>query len=193
MLDDSEQDRCLAELMARAQGGDGAAYGELLRRVTPRLRGAVKRRRRLEPCDVEDLVQDILLSLHAARATYDPARPFMPWLLAIARNRIADWARREARRAANEVVNGELPETFAAAGANRLIESYSEERFGDGEALTRALANLPAGQRRAVELTKLEELSLKEAAAASGMSVGALKVAVHRAMGALRRALGTKA
>ncbi|HXF54385.1 MAG TPA: sigma-70 family RNA polymerase sigma factor [Hyphomicrobiaceae bacterium] len=193
MLDDSEQDRCLAELMARAQEGDGAAYGELLRLVTPRLRRAVKHRRRLEPCDVEDLVQDILLSLHAARATYDPTRPFMPWLLAIARNRIADWARRHARGAANEVANGELPETFALVSANRLIESFGEESFGDGEALARALANLPPGQRRAVELTKLKELSLKEAAAASGMTVSALKVAVHRAMGALRRALGTKA
>lgn len=177
----------LGELMRRAQSGDGRAYGELLRRVTPRLRQAVQRRRRLQSCDVEDLVQDILLSLHAARATYDPARPFMPWLMAIARNRIADGARRYARRAANEVVSDDLPETFAGAGANMLIESY-----GDGEALARAMADLPPGQRRAVELMKLKELSLKEAAAASGMSVGALKVAVHRGMGALRKALGAK-
>jgi RNA polymerase sigma-70 factor (ECF subfamily) len=177
----------LGELMRRAQAGDGRAYGELLRLVTPRLRQAVQRRRRLQSCDVEDLVQDILLSLHAARATYDPARPFMPWLMAIARNRIADGARRYARRAANEVVSDDLPETFAGAGANMLIESY-----GDGEALARAMADLPPGQRRAVELMKLKELSLKEAAAASGMSVGALKVAVHRGMGALRKALGAK-
>jgi RNA polymerase sigma-70 factor (ECF subfamily) len=171
--------------MQRAQGGDGRAYGELLRLVTPRLRQAVQSRRRLQTCDVEDLVQDILLSLHAARATYDPARPFMPWLMAIARNRIADGARRYVRRAANEVVVGEVPETFAGAGANMLIESY-----GDREELARAMADLPPGQRRAVELMKLKELSLKEAAVASGMSVGALKVAVHRGMGALRKALG---
>ncbi len=177
----------LAELMRRAQAGDGRAYGELLRLVAPGLRQAVQRRCRLQSCDVEDLVQDILLSLHAARATYDPARPFMPWLMAIARNRIADGARRYARRAANEVVSDDLPETFAGAGANMLIESY-----GDGEALARAMADLPPGQRRAVELMKLKELSLKEAAAASGMSVGALKVAVHRGMGALRKALGAK-
>jgi RNA polymerase sigma-70 factor (ECF subfamily) len=187
MMQDGKNDRCLGQLMQRAQGGDGRAYGELLRLITPRLRQAVQKRRRLQPCDVEDLVQDILLSLHAARASYDPARPFMPWLMAIARNRVADGARRYARGAANEVVSDKPPETFQGGPANMLVESY-----GDGEALARAMADLPPGQRRAVELMKLNEMSLKEAAAASGMSVGALKVAVHRAMGALRRTLGAK-
>jgi RNA polymerase sigma-70 factor (ECF subfamily) len=183
-----DESRRLGELMRRAQEGDRRAYGELLRLIAPRLRRLVRQRsRRIQPCDVEDLVQDILLSLHAVRATYDPARPFMPWLTAIARNRIADGARREHRRAVNELATDKLPETFPAPGANRLIESY-----GDGEALARAMAELPPGQRRAVELTKLGELSLKEAAAASGMSIGALKVAVHRGMGALRKALGAK-
>jgi RNA polymerase sigma-70 factor (ECF subfamily) len=172
--------------MQRAQDGDSRAYGELLRLITPRLRQAVQQRRKLQQCDVEDLVQDILLSLHAARASYDPARPFLPWLMAIARNRVADGARRYARRVANEVVS-ELPETFPGQPANMLVESY-----GDGEALARAVAGLPPGQRRAVELMKLEEMSLKEAAAVSGMSVSALKVAVHRAMGALRRTLGAR-
>lgn len=186
-MQNGEQDRSLCELMQRAQDGDSRAYGKLLKLITPRLRQAVRRRRQLQPSDVEDVVQDILLSLHTVRATYDPARPFMPWLMAIARNRIADGVRRHVRRAANEVVSDELPETFAAGGANMLLESY-----GDSEALARAMADLAPGQRRAVELTKLSELSLKEAAAASGMSIGALKVAVHRGMGALRRALGAK-
>jgi RNA polymerase sigma-70 factor (ECF subfamily) len=51
---------------------------------------------------------------------------------------------------------------------------------------------LPEGQREAIELLKLEELSLKEAAAVSGTSVGALKVATHRALRALRRTLAMK-
>ena len=60
---------------------------------------------------------------------------------------------------------------------------------GDPDVLREAIADLPAGQRSAIEMLKLRELSLKEAAAASGTSVGALKVATHRAMGALRRKL----
>ena len=58
-------------------------------------------------------MQDILLSLHSVRATYDPARPFLPWLLTIARNRMADGSRRQMRRAANEVSVAEYPETFS--------------------------------------------------------------------------------
>ena len=60
----------------------------------------------------------------------------------------------------------------------------------DAAALRAAVAGLPSGQRRAIKLLKLEEMSLKEAAAASGMSIAALKVATHRAVGTLREAFG---
>jgi RNA polymerase sigma-70 factor (ECF subfamily) len=174
--------------MRCAQDGDSVAYARLLREVAPLVRNTVRRGRRfLPPQDVEDLVQDILLSLHAARATYDPARPFLPWLMAIARNRMADGARRHARRSANEVACDRPPETFTADGTNMRGESY-----GDAQALSQAVAELPSGQRRAIELLKLREMSLKEAAAASGMSVGALKVAVHRGMSTLRKVLIAK-
>ena len=45
---------------------------------------------------------------------------------------------------------------------------------------------LPPGQRQAVELLKLQEMSLKEASSVSGLSVAALKVATHRAVKTLR-------
>lgn len=188
MSESTDQEQRLADLMRSAQGGDAGAYAVLLNAVASLVRQAIRRRfNRLQPQDVEDLVQDVLLSLHAARATYDPARPFLPWLMAITRNRVADGARRYARRIANEVACDPLPETFASEGANMPIESY-----GDGQALTQAMADLPPAQRQAIELTKLREMSLKEAAAVSGSSVGALKVAVHRGIAALRRALGAK-
>jgi DNA-directed RNA polymerase specialized sigma24 family protein len=88
-------DQALATLMQAAQGGDTQAYVLLLKEITPRLRQIVRGQRRfLKIEDIEDLVQDILLSLHAVRASYDPRRPFMPWLMAITRNRLADAARR---------------------------------------------------------------------------------------------------
>ena len=52
------------------------------------------------------------------------------------------------------------------------------------------MADLPPGQRQAFELLKMQGLSLNEAAAATGLSVTALKVATHRAVLALRRRLG---
>jgi RNA polymerase sigma factor (sigma-70 family) len=182
------QDQRLTRLMRAAQDGNAAAYTTLLQEAASLVRHAIRRRlAMLQPQDVEDLVQDVLLSLHAARATYDPARPFLPWLMAIVRNRVADGARRYARRAANEVACDPLPETSASDGANIPIEG-----FRDSQELAQAMTTLPPGQRRAIELTKLREMTLREASAISGMSVGALKVAVHRGIAALRKALGAK-
>jgi RNA polymerase sigma-70 factor (ECF subfamily) len=175
----------LAGLMRAAQDGESGAYTELLRASATLVRGDIRRRMRwLQAQEVEDLVQDVLLSLHSVRATYDPARPFLPWLMTIARNRVADGARRYARRSANEVIVDELPETFSEDATNIPGEGY-----GDPEALRQALQKLPAAQRQAVEMLKMREMSLKEASATTGMSVGALKVAVHRAVAALRKAL----
>jgi RNA polymerase sigma factor (sigma-70 family) len=178
-------DHALATLMQAVQGGDTQAYVLLLKEITPRLRQIVRAQRRfLKIEDVEDLVQDILLSLHAVRATYDPRRPFMPWLMAITRNRMADGARRYTRRATHEVQVENLPVTFADEGAN--IDS---DGYRDPGALRHAIRDLPPGQRDAIELLKLREMSLKEAAAARGSSIGAIKVSVHRAMATLRKTL----
>jgi RNA polymerase sigma factor (sigma-70 family) len=178
-------DEHLARLMARAQQGDSVAYVTLLRAITPRVRQLVRARRAfLGESAVEDVVQDVLLSVHTVRATYDPARPLMPWLSAIVRHRLADAGRRYARQGAHEVGVDDLDVTFQSPAANS-----AEEAFGDPDALAQAIQALPPGQRQAVELLKLRELSLREASALTGMSIGALKIATHRAIASLRRAL----
>ncbi|CUW40110.1 putative RNA polymerase sigma factor [Magnetospirillum sp. XM-1] len=178
----TDDDTHLQELMRAAQAGDGRAYGALLAQVAPIIRRVVGKRWRGP--DAEDIVQEALLSLHAVRHTYDPGRPFLPWLLAIVQYRVADAARRHARRAAREA-----PECGFERGLPDVAAPAAEEGPGDPHLLARALADLPEGQRRAVRLLKLEERSLKEAAEATGMSVGALKVAVHRGIKALRAKL----
>jgi RNA polymerase sigma factor (sigma-70 family) len=166
--------------MARAQGGDREAYHRLLEDIAPYVR-ALAARRLLNRNDVEDAVQDVLLTVHAIRHTYDPARPFGPWLVAIANRRIVDWLRRQGRAMAREVEFDHDDETFLPPQTN-LVEKASDER-----ALRNAIEQLPLGQREAIRLMKLEELSLKEAAAKSGMSIAALKVATHRALKSLRK------
>jgi RNA polymerase sigma-70 factor (ECF subfamily) len=171
--------------MARAQQGDSNAYITLLRVITPRIRQLVRAKRGfLGDGVVEDVVQEVLLSVHTVRATYDPARPLMPWLSAIVRHRLADAGRRHVRQGAHEIGVDDLDVTFQAPAANSL-----EETFGDPDALAQAIQALPPGQRQAVELLKLRELSLKEASALTGTSIGALKIATHRAIASLRRAL----
>jgi RNA polymerase sigma factor (sigma-70 family) len=168
-----------------AQAGDMGAYERLLREITPKLRQMVRKRRQFFTAEeVEDLVQEILLSIHAVRATYDPNRPFMPWLSTIAHNRLIDSARRFYRGKSNEVQMDELPVTFADDWTN-----IKNEEYRDPEELSIAIKSLPEGHRKAIEMLKLREMSLKEAAAASGTTIGALKISIHRAVLNLRKAL----
>ena len=85
----------LGDLMRAAQQGDGARTLSCCARSRLAFAQLVRRQRGFAGvAEVEDLVQDVLLSVHAVRATYDPSRPFGPWLLAIVRNRLVDGARR---------------------------------------------------------------------------------------------------
>jgi RNA polymerase sigma-70 factor (ECF subfamily) len=167
-------------LMARAQDGDKDAYRRLLEGVTPYLRSLAARRFQNRG-DIEDAVQEILLTVHAIRHTYDPARPFGPWLVAIAHRRIVDGLRRQGRSRARDVEWDEEHETFAAP------ETNFTEATSDGRVLREAIERLPPGQREAIRMLKLQEMSLKEAAAASGTSVAALKVAAHRGLKSLQK------
>jgi RNA polymerase sigma-70 factor (ECF subfamily) len=170
-----------SRLMAMAQDGDRTAYERLLRETVPFI-GALVAREQRTPDRAEECIQDVLLTVHRVRHTYDPSRPFKPWLAAIARRRSIDLLRRRSRRAALEVSDDRAYETFADPEANRAMEVYAVT-----ESLSEAIAGLPPQQREAVELLKLRELSLNEASQVSRKSIAALKVNVHRALKALRR------
>ena len=176
-----------SRLMEAAQGGDAAAYDRLLRAALPMLRG-IARRRIHDPAEAEDAVQDALLTIHQLRATYDPTRPIRPWLVAICERRCIDRLRRRGRRQGRESPI-ETVEAFLAepTGGGR----DGESRVAAAE-LRAAVAELPPSQRIALRLAKLEGLPLTEAAARSGLSVGALKVATHRAVRTLRRRMGVE-
>lgn len=169
-------------LMARAQDGDRDAYRHLLNEITPYLRSLAARYHR-DTRDIEDSVQDTLLTVHVIRHTYDPRRPFTPWLVAVARRRIIDRLRQQKRSLSREARLEAEHETFVARETN-LSEVASDERT-----LREAVESLPPGQRQAVKLLKLEEMSLREAARVTGLSVAALKVATHRAITNLRKKL----
>jgi RNA polymerase sigma-70 factor, ECF subfamily len=171
-------------LMVRAQDGDRHAYRALLTDMTPYLR-AMAARCFKQPSDAEDAVQDVLLTIHAIRHTYDPGRPFGPWLVAIANRRIIDRLRRQIRARSREIEFSHEHETFSPDAANLPFDDAS----ADAAALHAAIATLTPDQRLAINLLKLKEMSLKEAALASGRSVSALKVAAHRGIKSLRKRL----
>lgn len=136
-------------LMARAQDGDYAAYLRLLEETAPYLRSLASRWYR-DQRDIEDAVQDVFLTVHAIRHTYDPARPFGPWLVAIALRRFVDRFRRNIRQRAHEAPLTAEHETFAESEAN-LEESV--DRIG----LERLIERLPPKQQQAVSLLKLRK------------------------------------
>lgn len=174
-----------SRLMAAAQAGDAIAYKTLLRECLPLLR-AICRARLRDATEAEDAVQDTLLTIHRARDSYNPQRPFRPWLTAIAERRALDRLRSRSRRAVREVpidAAGDVP--LRDRGAEAALDAQRASAC-----LRHAVQDLPRAQRTALGLTKLQDLSLEEASRRSGMTVGALKVATHRAMRALRRRFG---
>jgi RNA polymerase sigma factor (sigma-70 family) len=169
--------------MARAQAGDRAAYHALLQAIGPYLRAIA--RRILGHEEVEDAVQEILLVVHGIRHTYEPGRPFKPWLATIASRRCIDLLRRRQREGLRmgEALDEEAHMDAEPGPAEQLERAQQDARMRG------AVDRLSPGQRDAVRLLHLQELSLREAEARGGQSAGALKVASHRALKALRRAL----
>ncbi len=162
--------------MARAQAGDRDAYRTLLEELAPLLAAFLRRFTR-DPHDLDDLRQEALITVHRARHTYDPMRPLEPWLFAIARTVAIDHHRRESRRRAREITVEHLPDIAAP-------EHAPAERH-----LAEALATLPATQREAFSLLKIEGLSSEEGARRAGTTPGAMKVRAHRAYRTLRALL----
>jgi len=171
----AREDR-LRDLLVRGLAGDNAAYQVFLTELSAHLRAFLRRRLIRLPDEIEDLVQESLLAVHNQRHTYDPAQPLSAWVQAIARYKLVDLLR---RRAAHDMLNDPLDdemELFTTADSN------AAEARRD---LNKLLAELPDQFRLPIMHTKLEGLSVKEAADLSGMSESAIKVGVHRGLKAL--------
>lgn len=175
--------------MVAAQAGRQAAYQDLLRRCVP-VAAATARRQGVPADRIDDVVQEVLLTVHRARATYDPARPFLPWLRAIAQRRAIDSLRAHYRTNAREVADEFAYFSQPAEGPEADAGLQGDDRV---RLLAEAIRALPPGQRQAVELLALGEKSLRDASAHTGRSTGALKVNLHRAIHALRQRLGSDA
>ena len=176
-------ERELRDLMTASLDGDAGAYHRLLERLTMHLRAYYRHRfARIGhgPTEAEDLLQEALMAVHTHRHTYDRLQPFTPWVHAIARYKFLDYLRRT--KASLRDVPMERAEELISRSDMAAVES--------GLDLHRLMSRLSSKAREAVEYVKLEGLSVREAAARSGMSESAVKVAVHRGLKAL--ALGIR-
>jgi RNA polymerase sigma factor (sigma-70 family) len=157
----------LSRLAAMAQCGDKQAYATLLESAQSWLRRFFGQR--IVPHHLDDLVQDTLLSIHRKLASYDPARPFLPWLAAIARYRWIDHLRKFYR--ADEV---EFDGDIAAPN--------DEPGIAARISIERLLSFLPANQAKAINLVKIDGLSIVEASLVCGQSESLVKINIHRGL-----------
>lgn len=170
-MNDAEAE--LHALMVRGLAGDGAAYRQLLGALAERLRVFFRARMRGgDLSNVEDLVQETLIAVHMRRRSFDQTQPLRAWVYAIARYKLIDHFRRK-RAGALAVPVDEVDGLFSADDAASIEASRD---------VARLLAKLPSKQRLAIQLVKLRELSVKEAAARTGMSESDIKTSVHRGM-----------
>ena len=171
--DDRKQlpDDAWGDLMQAAQGGNGGAYHRLLSEIDPWLRRFYARR--LPPASVEDAVQEALIAIHTKRHTFEPGRPFRPWLAAVARYKWIDRLRAMKRTATDELGDMEVA-----------VEDH-ESAVTSATVLTALLARLKPAQAEVIRLVKLAGYSIEEAAAATGQSESLVKVNIHRGLGKL--------
>jgi RNA polymerase sigma-70 factor (ECF subfamily) len=181
----------LADLMARYVDGDAAAFRELYAAVAPRLYGYLVKMARTRAL-ADDLLQQTFLKIHRARGAYVRGADPLPWIYSIAHRTFIDAVRKDKRAIVAVGSDDELPEVRADLGG--AADGVRDEAADPEQVKTAldALAALPAQQREAVVLTKLEGKSVAEAAEIAGTTVGAMKVRAHRGYEALRSLLGAK-
>lgn len=167
------------ELMARYVAGDPQAFDALYQAVSPIVFSQLLRMTG-DRALAEDLLQISFLKLYRARDSYSLGAPLLPWIHVIAKRTLLDARRPLSARLEKLSEDGCLDERDAA----------DPSRDGwEREAVREALAKIPAHYRAAIELTKLQGFSGREAAQSLNTTVAAIKQRVHRGYELLRRTL----
>ena len=170
----------LEAMMREALAGDRSAYAELLRETARFLKPYLSNRLREEQ-EVDDVLQEILLSIHKARHTYDGKRPYRPWAYAIAKYRLQDHFRFSYADHLHQAIElSEIEESLAGPVTENAI-SY--------ESIKGEIEKLPEKQAAILTLMHREGYTAREVAERLGMNESAVKVAAHRAYKVLRKKL----
>jgi RNA polymerase sigma-70 factor (ECF subfamily) len=167
--------------MSRYSKGDNVSFAEVHGLLAPRLHRYLARR--TGDAAAQDLVQQTLLRIHAARGQFRPGSAVLPWAFAIARSVLVDSMRRSKHR---------LQECAAETSEEPSADSALDERLDwrlSIEKLKATLTGLPQAQRMAFELVDVQGLSLREVAEQLGTTTTAVKIRAHRARSALRQAM----
>jgi len=169
-----------AALMKQAQAGDQRAYTELLQETSRLLRPFLAKRLSFTN-EVDDLLQEILISIHKARHTYDGNRPYKPWVYAIARFRLQDHLRAH--------YSDQLHHADDLSEIEETLQSDVTESAISYESISGEVEKLPEKQATILRMMHQEGYTAREVAEKIGMNESAVKVAAHRAYKVLRKKL----
>ncbi len=174
MVTAGDKNKILTDLIRAGIAGNQSAYAEFLTQIMPLMRSVVAKK--ITSADVEDVLQEVLISIHKARHTYDCQRPIMPWLMAIARFRIIDHLRKHYAQMRHK--------TFDLDDWDDVTEELSSD-----ESIDELLGDVDAKHKEILTMMHVEGYTAKEVGAKIGMNESAVKVAAHRAIKKIRTKL----
>lgn len=171
----SEKNKLLSDLIAQSLNGDQVAYAKFLQEVTIFLRPILKKK--IVSSDVEDVLQEVLISIHKARHTYDGKRDILPWIIAIMRFRVMDYLRKYYAQMRHQISEIEDFENILVD----VTESTSENEIIDD-----LLADVDQKNKEILTMMYVEGYTAKEVGSKINMSESAVKVAAHRMIKKIR-------
>jgi RNA polymerase sigma-70 factor, ECF subfamily len=175
MVTTNEKNKILNGLMLSALEGSQSDYAQFLTQITLILRPVVAKK--ITSADVEDVMQEILISIHKARHTYDGERPILPWILSIARFRITDYLRKHYAQMKHK--------TTDISELENILEDVTKDS-SNSESIDDLLQDVTKQNKKILTMLHVEGYTAKEVAAKIGMKESAVKVAAHRAIKKIR-------
>jgi RNA polymerase sigma-70 factor (ECF subfamily) len=169
------------ELIKRAQGGDGAAFNDIVLAYRKRILGTIARLiNRTE--DVEDVGQEVFVRLYFSLDQLRTPEVFEPWLYRLTVNAAYDYLRKQRRRQESRMADLSEQQVMmadAVAGGKLEVEEQRRKRLRDS--VEELLGAVSEEDRILLTLKEVEGLSLKELEKIYRVNENALKVRLFRA------------
>ncbi len=174
--------RQFVSLLAAAQAGSGWAFEQLFRTYAPKVSGYLRARGVAEP---DELTNDVFVAVFRSLGRFEgDEAAFRSWLFTIARNRMVDERRQQARRV--ETVPADVPGSIEVSGGD--VEAEALANLGD-EWAADVLAQLAPDQRDVLLLRIVADLTIDQIAHSLGKRPGAVKALQRRGLAAVKRIL----
>lgn len=158
-----------------AQNGDKRAYNKLLSAIAPYIRNVIIKSLSNQDA-AEDIMQEVLISVHKSLASYSPERPFKPWLMAIVNFRRTDYLRKHYAQRRDKTTTTDENYEFEAANVT------NPTHVGELKDIEAAMEGLSDDHRKIFKMIKIEGYTAKEVANEMNMKESAVKVSAHRTM-----------